>query len=451
MSLNVSLNAAMSGLFANQRAIAATSENIANLNTEDYTRREARFVSDAIPGQFAGVDVEITRAAVNRFLQGSSYGGSSERGRTGVIADALSRIENSLGAPGENLSFANELEEAFGAFALLSADPSSISARAGALAALEAAFNAFGRTQDAIDNEVDGADAQLRTQLSRVNALLEDVYNLNEIAPESDGAGDQIDARLRELAELIDINVARDDLGRVSVTTTSGLSLVTPGGFSSLALSSGTTAILSLSSVDPDTGAATVANADVTASVTGGEIGGLLFLRNTELPRLATIVDDAARGVATALNTAYAQNTAAGATTPTTTSLIVETGGRFSVNASLLATPGAMALARPTGGSAGGANDGAGAIALADVVNDASVQSVREAVTQLGAAAGAASERQTSAASFARDLEARLDGDGGVNIDEELSNLVLYQRAYNANARVIAAVDELFQSLLNIL
>ncbi|MGD9801091.1 MAG: flagellar basal body rod C-terminal domain-containing protein, partial [Parvularculaceae bacterium] len=52
---------------------------------------------------------------------------------------------------------------------------------------------------------------------------------------------------------------------------------------------------------------------------------------------------------------------------------------------------------------------------------------------------------------IAADLNARASGDSGVNLDEELSNLILYQRAYGANARVIAAVDELWQSLLQII
>ena len=137
MSLTVALNTAVSGLFANQEAIAATSENIANVNTPNFSRREVNFETDAIAGQFAGVNVETTRAGVDRFLQAAGFGGSADAGRTSVVADAIARVEASLGTPGDNLSFANELDEAFAAFTLLSADPSSTATRANALAALD--------------------------------------------------------------------------------------------------------------------------------------------------------------------------------------------------------------------------------------------------------------------------------------------------------------------------
>ncbi|MGE0409447.1 MAG: flagellar basal body protein, partial [Amphiplicatus sp.] len=98
MSLNVALNTAVSGLFANQTAIAATSENIANAGTPDYVRRKAAFSADAIPGQFAGVNVEIARAAADRFLQGAYYRSGADAARAGAVAESLSRVESSLGA-----------------------------------------------------------------------------------------------------------------------------------------------------------------------------------------------------------------------------------------------------------------------------------------------------------------------------------------------------------------
>ncbi|HBS33587.1 MAG TPA: flagellar hook-associated protein FlgK, partial [Parvularcula sp.] len=58
--------------------------------------------------------------------------------------------------------------------------------------------------------------------------------------------------------------------------------------------------------------------------------------------------------------------------------------------------------------------------------------------------------RSRLSADPARQLSARAAASAGVNLDEELSNLILYQRAYSANARVIAAVDELWRSLLQI-
>lgn len=451
MSLTVALNTAVSGLFANQQAIAATSENIANVNTADFARREANFFTDAIPGQFSGVSVEITRAGANRFLQSSGYASEADAAALTQIADSLSRIEASLGAPGENADFANALNEAYASFAELSASPSSVAAKAVAISKLEAAFAAFSRTIEAIDGEAAAADAQGAAEAARANDLLRDIYNLNQIVTDSNGAGDEIDARLRELSGLIDISVSRSDDGRVTVSSADGQLLANSAGFGVLTFEGGISASVTLANADPDTGTALGGAVDISTSVSGGVLGGLLQLRNEELPSLRTIVDNAAASAANDINAAYAQNASVGASSPTVTPLIVLSGGTYSVNAAIAADPSTLAVARPASGTPGGSNDGAGAGAIAALGAATSTQNAAEAVAQIGAAARIAGDRSVSAQSFASEIETRRLSDSGVNLDEELSNLIVFQRSYSANARVIAAVDELYQSLLNIL
>ncbi|MEM9014693.1 MAG: flagellar hook-associated protein FlgK [Pseudomonadota bacterium] len=451
MSLTVALNTAVSGLFANQTAIAATSENIANVNTPNFQRREATFVTDAIPGQFAGVDVEIARAGVDRFLEASLFSGNADAGAADVISDALARIDASLGTPGENQSFANKLDEASAAFALLSADPSSPAARATAIAALEAAFAAFGRTQDAIDLEATAADTALSAKIDRANVLLTEIADLNSQAADSAGAQEAIDTRLSELSTLINISVTRADDGSVSVFTQAGDTLLGAGAQRRLSVQLGDAVSILLQPVDPATGAVNGAAANISATLSGGEIGGLLSLRNQELPAVAALVDQSAQTIADDINAAYSLNTTVGANAPTADPLLVSVSGRIQVNPGIINDPSSLAVARPGIGEVGGAADGSGAAAIADVAIGDAAQNAASVVAQIGAAVRSAEDAALTARSFADDIAARAASDAGVNLDEELSNLILYQRAYNANARVIAAVDELYQSLLNIL
>lgn len=451
MSLSVALNTAVSGLFANQQAIAATSENIANVNTPNFSRRDVNFFTDAIPGQFAGVSVAVTRAGADRFLQGAGLSSQADAAALNAIANALSRVEASLGAPGDDADFATALSEAYASFAELSAAPNSIAAKAVAISKLNAAFAAFSRTIGAIDSEAIAADGRLQAQSTRANQLLEDIFNLNQIAPESNGAADEIDARLTELSALINISVSRGDDGRVTVSTADGRLLANSGGYAALTYAGGSAATIGLANVDPGTGAQTTAADTINVSITGGEIGGLLQLRNSELPTLRAIVEAAARDAANAINSAYALNASVGQTGPGATPLIVEANGGFSVNAAIAGDPSQLAIARPSTGQVGGANDGTGAGAIAALGNGVNVQNAAQAVTQVGGAARIAGEQRATAVRFAEEIEIRRVSDGGVNIDEELSNLIQFQRSYNANARVIAAVDELYQSLFSIL
>ena len=438
MSLSVALNTAVSGLFANQTAIAATSENIANVNTPNFSRREARFQTDAIPNQFAGVDVEIIRAAADRFLQNASFGATSSAAATDAIAAALSAIEASLGAPGDNISFANRLDEAFAALTALGANPSSTVAKADALAALQEAFDAFARSSNAISEEGEAALGRLNQDVARANALLEEIFRLNQTVSQSPGAGDLIDQRLTELSALVSIAVERGPDGRVSVSLPGGALLVNSAGANALTVAAG-----------PPT-SITLAGNDVTAAVASGSIAGHVALRNVELPRLATLVETTARGVADRLNAVYAGNVAVGATAPSGLPLIVETAGIFSVSSALLANPASLSIARPSNGNPGGANDGAGAILLADVAVTTEARAAASAVAEIGSRALNAERAAQTDQVIASELSARAAASSGVNLDEELSNLILYQRAYSANARVIAAVDDLWQSLLQI-
>lgn len=438
MSLSVALSTAVSGLFANQTAIAATSENIANVNTPSFSRREARFQTDAIPNQVAGVDVEIVRAAADRFLQNAAFGATADAAASDAVARALSAIEASLGAPGDNISFANRLDEAFAALTALGANPSSTVAKADALSALEEAFDAFARTAGAVAEESEAVLGRLNQDIARANALLDEIFRLNQSASQSPGAADLLDQRLTELSSLVSIAVERGPDGRVSVSLPSGALLVNSAGFNALGVAAGPPA------------AVTLGGADVTAGVVSGSIAGQVALRNVELPRLATLVETTARGVADRLNAVYAGNVAVGAAAPAGAPLIVETAGVFAVSSALLANPASFAIARPEGGAPGGANDGAGAILLSDVAATNEARAAASAVAAIGARALNAERAAETDGLISSELSARAAAAAGVNLDEELSNLILYQRAYSANARVIAAVDELWRSLLQI-
>ncbi len=438
MSLTVALNLAVSGLFANQTAIAAASENIANVNTPNFSRREARFETDAIPGQFAGVDVGIVRAAADRFLQNATFGAAADAAASDAIARALSAIEASLGAPGDNISFANRLDEAFAALTALGANPSSTVAKAGALAALQEAFDAFARTSEAITEEGGAALGRLNQDVARANALADEIFRLNQSVSQSAGAADLIDQRLTELSALLSIEVERGADGRVSVSLPNGALLVNSAGANTLAVTAGPPAAIML------------AGSDVTAGAVSGSIAGHVALLNIDLPQLSALVETTARGVADRLNAVYAGNVATGATAPSGAPLIVETAGVFAVNSALLADPASFAIARPAGGAPGGANDGAGAILLADVAATTEARAAASAVADIGARALNAERAAETDGLLSAELSSRAAASAGVNLDEELSNLILYQRAYSANARVIAAVDELWRSLLQI-
>ena len=553
MSLTSIINIAKSGVLAHQTAIAATAENVANIATPDFARRDVQFQADQIPGQFSGVSVSVVREASDAALQAASLSSASDVAGLERVADALSRVLDSLGATDDNVSFADRAAQAVNGFAQLNASPQSAAAQANALSTLQSAFAAFDETRAVIDTEVQRAQSGLQSGVDSANTILQEIATLNaRIASDPDGSGgpaDALSAQLAALSTLLPINVSRDDIGRASVVTQSGRVLVDAGGAGQLSASAD--GALSLT---PSAGGDPI---DISAEITGGDIGGSLQLVNGDLAAVRDLINQAEAGFANALNAAAAANTAfpppailsgtqaltaaglsrlegqtsialvnsAGALSAQividftngtlsrdggpaiafgddpaslvdglnaalggqgTASLVdgqlvldggalggvaiaddgagfgalagfnpllVSDGEGFAVNPDILANPSTIPSARLSlegvtlGASVLLANNGAGAAALFEAGRGEAEQ-LAQTLGTIGAAANASRARADSAAAFADDIAARLASESGVNLEEELTNLILFQRSFNANARILAVADELYQSIL---
>lgn len=573
MSLTTILNIATSGVLAQQTAIAATSENIANVTTPDFTRRSVNFSADPVTGQFSGVRADIVRDVANQFLQGAAFSSTADADAAQAVSEALTRIVDSLGRTGDNLSFANQVDEALASLARLGANPSSLAAQTEAVAQLDSALEAFARTRSVIDDEQARAQSSLDGDITQANTILQQIFALNgQIAASGASGGgassDALSTQLTALASLLPVTVTRDDIGRATVTTTGGRQLVDSTGFATLSASS--TGIPTDGQVEitisglSDLPGALPADTAITDEITGGRIGGNLQLLTTALNEITAAIQEAEGQFVTALNTVYTSNTpnppasallgtrqltdadiaglagtsslaliAADGTlsgridvdfttnqlsvdggapldfSPTVagfvnglttalgingginggvngsaslvdgqltistesggialgddeaglggvlglTPLIVADGTGFRVNDAIIENPALLATGRISldgvaiGAVVTGANDGRGINALFEAGRGQS-NPIAEVIGVIGARANAASDNATSTRAFADSVSAQLLAEGGVNLEEELSNLILFQRSFNANARVIAAVDELYQSVL---
>lgn len=554
MSLTTIINIATSGVLAQQTAIAATSENIANITTPDFARRTVNFSADPVSGQFSGVRADIVRDASSAFLQNATLTSAADASAASSRETALTRIVTSLGETGDGLSFADRASEATAAFARLGASPASAAARDEAIALLDQALAAFAQTQSVITGEQSAARDGLDFDIAQANSILEQINTLNTQLSQSGGnnnAADALSSQLSTLARLLTINVTRDDLGRATVTTQSGHLLADSSGAARFDLGDGASPALTLSALSQVPQTVEAGTDDISDELTGGSIGGALTLINTDLATLAEIVSDARAGFVQSLNNASAGNspfplssvlsgtnslddaaitnlngtTSFGVITAngvlqsridldfTNNTIRVDGGAPTSFAPTLdgvssaistalqgrgiaTFTDGQVRIEATNGDGLALANDNAGFGVLAginplivqganglqtnraalaagridltdtapgDVVTGATdgnganalfeagrgqANGLANVLGQIGAAANAASERASVAQAFADSISAQAVAEGGVNLEEELSNLILFQRSFNANARVLAAADELYQSIL---
>jgi flagellar hook-associated protein 1 FlgK len=296
------LSTGLSGLLAYQRAINVHSQNIANVNTEGYVRQRVELIaqrnSSALTGS-AGVSVAQIRRDVNNYLLEQGRSSQSAATRSELMASKADQLVGLVASTDYGLD--ETLRELRNSFESLATEPTSTIIREEVFTRLQTTIDRL-KTMDARMAEFEfEIEARVGEEVSRVNALTQQIANLNaEIARQGIGGRDVspalLDARDRatqDLADKVGIRATERQDGTTSISTVGGLLLV-----------NGTTAATLARVNDPreptrgrialQTGGQST---DITREMTGGVIGGLLDTRSqliettrNELGRLAAVV-----------------------------------------------------------------------------------------------------------------------------------------------------------------
>jgi flagellar hook-associated protein 1 FlgK len=338
------LNNATGALAAQQAVIAATSNNIANVNTAGYARRtvdlETRSVRNSSGGLEVGNGVQIGQLLrfTDQFLEKALMGANSEKGFYGIQRDMLGRAEQLFDLTGSAPTIGSTMSGFFAAADDLAADPASIPLRSNFIQRAQEFVDTIRETYNTIADLQAEADRRLATEIQSINSMTAQIANLNGAIKSAEQSGstaadqrDQRDNLMRQLSEKVSFNSIEGSDGAVSVTLNNGFSLVTGTQSRSLDLTQAPSfatgplppslngGLLNYIVYDYDTGAGTnQINLTQTLQSGSGTVAGLLALRGYNDPSNTsafdadgTLVDLAARveGLAqqllTAVNTEY--------------------------------------------------------------------------------------------------------------------------------------------------
>lgn len=293
MSLNTLLNIGASGIRVHQNAMLATSHNIANANTDGFSRQRVNIVQTAnrysaqISGNGAAVGdtVRVTDALVDKRIRDSER----ELGRLESRDKYLPIIENvfnEFGVDNERESgiLVQRLNDFFDAADSMSADPFNLVGRSAVLQSAEALTkslkdmaNSINEIAFPIDKEVDGAIDEINGTLRTIRELNDRIVAFEGSSDQALDLRDQMEHQVRHLANYIDIDSFRVAEGGIAILTGSGKMLM---GFEYAAQiqRSGTYRtesgeLFSGITLDDKKG-------DITDSIVGGQLKGLLELRN---------------------------------------------------------------------------------------------------------------------------------------------------------------------------
>ncbi|QSA98366.1 flagellar hook-associated protein FlgK [Methylococcus sp. EFPC2] len=279
------LGIATSGLLAMQRAMATTSHNITNVNTEGYSRQRAELAAStpqyggSIGYLGTGVNVQAITRSYDRFVNEQVRSSTSAWGELDAYHNLVSQIDSFIADSDASLSPA--LQGFFSGLNGVVNEPTSTPVRRVLMTSAETLVNRFNTINQTFDDLRKQASQNLSTSIDQVNSLASNIASLNEKITTSPGllSGDppndlldQRDKLLNDLAKQVDIQVLEQDDGSINVFIGSGQSLV-------MGVRSASLKVLDSAYVGADTDIALYAPgasryAVVTDQLTGGQLGG---------------------------------------------------------------------------------------------------------------------------------------------------------------------------------
>lgn len=281
-----------------------------------------------------------------------------------------------------------------------------------------------------------------------MNRLTQEIANVNQQVASKTALGeepgtleDQRTELIKQLASKIDVFVT-DTPDGLTLTTVHGEPLIVAGQSYSLETSLG-----------PDSKVLISANGtDLTSDLQGGELGGLLRARDQDIGSMQANVDAFAYQFAAAVNQAHRNGV----------DLNGNAGGDlFTIGTTQAGAGGAIQLAitdpNALAGSADGtAGDNTNFLALVGLQNLQIVDGKKPSdaysgmVFQVGGAIANAKADQQAGEVVLNQLNDLRGAVSGVSLDEEAANLIRFQQAYEASARVIATINELLDTAVNL-
>lgn len=491
-----SLSSASYSLQAHSRSVEQAGKNIANINNPHYSRQrvvngsvgsvETRYGVESGPIQSMGVE-QIRNSYIDRQLLGEISYQSSLDAQDVRLRQALANMGETVDRASD-ATFVDDVSQGtsgirgsmdtfFDSFESLAANPTDATTRQVVFQSAEALVDSFNRIDSRFDLMERELDVQIESEISSFNQQLVGLEQINKeigrIELGNEGAAlDLRDERQRMLEELsefgtIEVYEAPGDHGQISISMRDDAGVLT-------------------SILEPNVGAKEIyydsSNSQLRILGSGknldmgaGRLPAVLEVRNVNLVNIRNDLDDMANTVATEVNKLYyqAHQPASGSTpavpeisffqqpTPPSSAPSMVTAA----NIALYTAPSTTSVTefvslsaadlRTTTSGLAGSNDLALSIADVATQSQSGLDSITlsefaaRAVSSLGQEINDVQSRQEVQATVIDLLQTQRGEVSGVSMDEEVAQLVQYQRAYQASSRYFNVLSDMLETLIN--
>lgn len=468
MSINRLMNTGIRSMQNNQVAIRTSGHNIANANTEGYSRQDASSVAQKPIQQGSlligdGAEINRIRRSHDDFLSGQINKESETLGMYKERSALLGAVESIFNEASED-AFSNSMSKMFNSFREVSSNPENSALRTTVLESVKGFTTASNKMANDLNKIQENINSKIGATASEVNSIAKEIANLNENIGKMEIHGnpandlrDRRDLLLKNLSKIVDIQSAEDtSTGMLSVTICGSASLVTGRKANTLAIerasSESGTAVFNLVVKSASS------SMDITKNIKKGELAGMLNVRDSLVPELKDKMESLVHSLANKMNEIHSKSfDLLGETSRKLFDFVSEKKNvlsSISLSKDVADQPRKLALAsRPFEPA-----NNEGSLEITSLQNNRflaeNTETVGDAfgslVSTIGIKTREANSLTKHQTAVLSQLDTFRDSISGVSLDEEAIDLVKYQKAFEASARVIKVADELLETILNL-
>lgn len=474
-----SINTALTSLYAQRRGLDVTGQNIANANTEGYTRQRVDMQSQVgslsaamyakTDGLGTGVGVSDVRRMRDEYMENR---GRVEHGASAYLAGttaAYNAIEDAFAEPSDT-ALAAQLRDMWGGWNDVANNPQLAAPRAALIQQSSTVADQLNAAQDSLSRQWTQNRTQMVAYVDEVNVTANSIAQLNDSIVKANASDvtvneleDRRDQLAMKLAQLTGATAAKRENGGMDVFI-GGSNLVTGTVVREVEVVGADRLADQLADplgVPPPPERVKLAWKDDTALVKtalqpGGTMGAALDAMTDLIPdqsrALTSVTDNLINKVNQLHRIGYGIGVPPDPNVPGDPGVAGVTGldffGRDSTNAVvvLIRNPDHVAI------SAAGLtmdNSMAERIAAVGDLGDGPDREYQAMIGQLGVSAQGMARRAEIQGVVTEQVDAAREGEAGVNLDEEMTNLLTYQRGYEAASRVLTTIDSMLDQLIN--
>ena len=463
MGLSAAMEIGKNGLNIYRVATEVTGENIANVNTPGYSRQ--RVLLETAPPTTAngfpmgtGVRIATVERYYDALLQQQLVNAATTLGYDTAKSNTLQQIEPAFNEI-VNDGIGAAISKFFGSWQDLTVNPSGTAERQSVITNAQILTDNFQMISRTLDDSITMQNDSLVPLVDSINATLKDIAQLNGqikttelVAGNANETRDRRDQLIRDLSQKIGITFTENSDGTTDIKFADGGAALVTGE---------TTGVFSLDKItDPNSFAVQLTPAGAVPPAVGvnpttGQLGATLAMRDTIIPAYQAQVDTLATTITTQVNTQHiagfdlngdpgialfdpaATNAATFGLNPAivnTTQIAASSSALLvgdNVNAQLMTKLQSQKL------MAGGT------LTLNSYFDGL--------VSKIGLDVASSKNTVSQDEAFSKQLTSLRESNSGLSLDEELSNLIMYQRSYQASAKLITTATEIMDTVIGMI